>query len=648
MPDLSSALGFNEQKLPRRGKAKTLKMVRQRVENAKATRDQEGQLDTWQRLRDIYRLQMFDAFEERDRIAVAIGFATINVIAPSVAVNYPKIVVWPTLEDVDHQAKATIAEGVLNYWWRRYRWKKPIREAVKDSLIYGTGICKIGWRYEEREVPRDEDDLAADLAERSANLDEYAAANPAEAGDLPSDDELMDLVPDMDTAVIQDRAFVERVSPLDILVDPEATDPENLRWIAQKVIRDLAEVRVDERYKVSARRKVKADATIERDKDSADTWRRSTQAVDIVEDTDRIVIWEFYDLVRKEMMVFASTGEQFLIDPTPIEYASGHPYEFLFNYEVPDQFWSLGDLEAIEPLQNELNETRSQMVTARDLDIPKFFYRRDGLEPDAIAALRSKIPWTGVPVDGDTPFNELIAEVPRPTASPQLYQHSDQITNDVDLVTGVSEYQRGELPETRRTATEASIIQDAANARASDKLAQVEDFISAVAKRVLQLAQAYMTGEQAARATGKANAQVLWTFSADDIEGEFDFEVEAGSTQPRNETFRRQQAQQMANTLAPFVEMGLINPYALVTHLLTDGYGIKDPTQWLLDPSMMAPPPGAEGEPTEGAPAEEGAPDEEQEPGQPGGAFAQLEGQVGLNLNTLGGGAQGPGAPMQP
>jgi hypothetical protein len=42
--------------------------------------------------------------------------------------------------------------------------------------------------------------------------------------------------------------------------------------------------------------------------------------------------------------------------------------------------------------------------------------------------------------------------------------------SDIDSVSGVSEYQRGALPEIRRTATEAGIIQDAANARSSDKL----------------------------------------------------------------------------------------------------------------------------------------------------------------------------------
>ena len=61
----------------------------------------------------------------------------------------------------------------------------------------------------------------------------------------------------------------------------------------------------------------------------------------------------------------------------------------------------------------------------------------------------------------------------------------------------------------------------------------------------MNLAQTYVTGEQVARVVG-GNAQQLWVpFTREDIAGEFDFEVEAGSTQPANESFKRQQAMQL-------------------------------------------------------------------------------------------------------
>ncbi len=154
----------------------------------------------------------------------------------------------------------------------------------------------------------------------------------------------------------------------------------------------------------------------------------------------------------------------------------------------------------------------------------------------------------------------------------------------------MSEYQRGALTEVRRTATEASIIQDAANARAADKLAQVEGFVRDIAERVVALAQQYVTGEQVAR-TVDSSGSTIWTpYSIEDIQGEFDFEVEAGSTTPRNETFRRQQALQLAQVMAPFVQMGVVNPQALASHVLREGFGVKNVQDFVLQPQPMVDP----------------------------------------------------------
>ena len=237
---------------------------------------------------------------------------------------------------------------------------------------------------------------------------------------------------------------------------------------------------------------------------------------------------------------------------------------------------------AIEPLQNELNHTRSAMVLARKLDIPKYMVRKDALDSDAIDALTSSDTNALVPVRDDTPFPDVIAPVPRNDANAQFYaNHSEVIEGDIDRVTGVNEYMRGALPEIRRTATEASIIQDAANARAAEKLDRIESFIANVSRHLVQLAQTFLTSAQVARITTEQGAQVWVPYSRDDIEGEFDFEVAAGSTQPQNETFRRQQAIQLMNTMGPLVGQ-VIDPAALAVHVLREGFGIKNPERFLV------------------------------------------------------------------
>lgn len=579
MTDMTAAWGQDQADLPALTKKDTLKRYRMRVEGVKAWRQDEGFDKLWQRMRDIYRLRMFSAFSNEDRVLVAISFATINVMEPSVSINYPKITLTATSEETVDQA--TIAEAVVNYWWRHHKIQPEIRRAVKDSLVYGHGWIKVGYRYQEKEAPIPTENLSVGHAMLANELDQFAQENPHLAADLPTDEDIASFMQKTETVVLEDRPFVERVSPFDMYVDPEATyyhdsDNTDAAWVAQRVIRPVEEARKDTRYRQSVRKSLQADGEV--------TWKLEKSKWNVDEEGGRVALWEFYDLRRKTVAVFAESGDDFLVDPEPMPYTFGCPFVYVPDYEVPDQFYAIGELEALEPLQQELNETRSSMIRARKNDIRKYMARRNALGPQGVDALRSDKDNTVILVDDETPFTDVIGIVPTNNTDAQLYQHSETVLNDFDRVSGVTEYMRGETSDIRRTATEASLIQDAANSRAADKLARVENAVASVARCLVQLAQSYMTGEQTARITGSDGTHKWFKFKRTDIEGEFDFTVEAGSMQPLNETFRRQQAIQLGQTMSPFVDAGIVDPRALVTKILQDGFGIKNPEKFILPP----------------------------------------------------------------
>jgi len=117
--------------------------------------------------------------------------------------------------------------------------------------------------------------------------------------------------------------------------------------------------------------------------------------------------------------------------------------------------------------------------------------------------------------------------------------------------------------------------------------------------------------------------------------------VEAGSTQPINDTIRKQQAVSLLNAMAPLVGT-VIDPAALAKHVLTAGFGIKDPEKFMMQQQPQQP-----GGP-EGAPPGAGPEAGQMPPGmpitpQPEGAFsptggvppellAQIQGQMGVDL----------------
>jgi hypothetical protein len=148
------------------------------------------------------------------------------------------------------------------------------------------------------------------------------------------------------------------------------------------------------------------------------------------------------------------------------------------------------------------------------------------------------------------------------------------------------------------------LLQDAANARTADKLATVELAISEVGRRMVALAHQFMSGEQVARVMGK-DGEPLWVqYDREYLEGDFDFEVVGGSTQPHNESFRRQSALQLVDAMAPFVQTGLVNMKELASYVLQNGFGIKNPEVFMAAPeqpmgpeSPQGPPQGPQGAP---------------------------------------------------
>ena len=571
--------------MARKSRRDRLEQYQDRVDKCQRWRQDEQFDDNWMRLSDLYRGQHFPEYmqDSGDLIAVNLAFSTINVIAPSVAVNYPKVVVQANKPE--DAKRAMFVEAVVNHLWKHHDFRTPFRRAVKDFLVFGHGWLKVGWKFVEQEQSIGE--LAREEMINSAmnEIDQIAIESFMDGVEPPSFDDIVASIPSTEMRIVEDQPFVERISVYDVYVDPAATCMEDARWIAQRIVRPLEEVEKDRRYKPSARKLV---ANYSRDIYNENPNDDKVQYLE-----DQVVLWEYYDIMDNTLSVYADDADEFLVDPVAMPYAYGHPFVMLRNYDIPDHFYPMGDLEAIEPLQLELDKTRSQLMNDRKRYARKYLYHERSFGPAGREALESEDDGRFVPViDENKPLDQVVMPLPQVPLSAEIYNYSNIISNDINTVSGVSEYARGAMPEIRRTATEASIIADAANARAADKLAIVEISIAQVAKRVVQLLQQFMTGEAMARVADAGGEDIFIPYGREEIVGEYDFDVQAGSTQPMNDTIRRQQAVSLLNAVAPLVG-SVIDPAALARHVLEAGFGVKDPDKFLMGQAPQ-PQPGQE------------------------------------------------------
>lgn len=574
----------------RSNKAKYAKKIATVTRAFKQRKDNEWD-ERWSKYIQIYSNKYpWDELSSYEDIVVPnMAFSTVNVIVPSIAVHAPKVSV--NAKKQEHARGAEIAEAVVNHQWREFDVQDQIREAVKDFVILGHGWVKVTWdtKTEDRELSVDEWRMAVQQA--VAEYQQMIQQSSLDESEFPSMDEVIENVPRVVEETVKDAPDVSRVSPFDMIVDPDALRIEDARWLAQRSFIPLETARTNEDWSPRVRRKLKPsvlsqvreDVDVDSDKDKN-------------KDASFVVVYEYYDLLNGTVCVFAEGCDDFLSKPTKSPFPGVHPFVLLENYEVPERFYPIGDLEMIYSLQLELAVTRTQMMNDRKRGQRIAMYRSAAIGPEGVEALESGEDNVMLDVLEDRPFNDVFDVVSPVGLHPEWYNQSQMILDDINMVSGVSEYARGNMPDIKRTATEAGLIQDAANARSADKLFKVEQMMARVAERMIKLSQMFMDTEDVAKVVSEDQVVSWIPYDRAALQGDFSFEVEAGSSQPQNESFRRQTALQMMDVFGGLIGSGFLNDQKFLEHILRNGFGIKNADE-MLGAGPMPPPPEAGGGP---------------------------------------------------
>ena len=526
--------------------------------------------DVWRRSEDQYEGNHWSRMEledpTADLITINVSFSTVNTIIPYITSEDPRFLVEPFSADATAK-NARLQQAALNRIWRRIAGRDATRDAAEDYLIYGDGYAKATWSIIERVL---------------------------EDGSIEETVEI----------------YVDAISPWDVWIDPFSQGVSDARWVAQRVLR--------------TRREMEQDPDIDQallDDLPWGGWRGDDDDTDRAESaTDRtseqwVEIFEFYDRIDRALYVFTDNVEQ----PLRVVEEIDCPIFQLANYRITKSPYHMGELEQLWPMQQELNKTRSQLITHRRRNIGKYFYRKGALDNDGIQALQSPIVAEAIEVLGDLPLDSVVRPAQLAALAPEAYNSADTAIRDVYELSGVNEYLRGATPEIRRTATEASIIEGASNVKTRAKLDDVERMVRSVGEYILAIMEEvypesegdelglFLTGpeaQQIARMDGMEQADALAAqgglpdevaalmgeatdvdglqidIGADIFVGRYQVEVEQGSTEMRNPVFKEQKYREMATNLVSMgpalQQMGVQINVRKVLELWFEAAGVAD------------------------------------------------------------------------
>lgn len=551
----ATAIGFNRNKVLRKKLSTNMQEKLQscvdRLELGRSYR-QKMREDHWRTAYEQYmglgRWAYTPDDPTADLVNINVSFSTISTIVPFVADENPKFLLSPESGDASPEY-AQVLETFTNRLWQSkdVEGQVYVSEATFDYLLYGDGWLKVC--YEIKDQPT----YSADGQDVSNERIQVA------------------------------NFYVERPSPWDIWIDPYSDGLHNARWIAQRIVLPAKVLQEDKRYVL----------TKDIEEGQVDDNYMSQEDRDRLDDTrGYVTIYEFYDLEEEWMLSFVAGGQRAI---RYIEHVKC-PIVQLHNYRIPNSPYHMGDLEMISWLQDELNKTRSQMITHRRRNVSKWLYREGAVDEDGLEALKSGRINDAVPVKSAEPFDYLVTQVVASPLQADVYQMDAAIRQDINEITGVNEYLRGMPQGISRTATEASILEGATNIRTRHKLLQIErasqqagQLLVDIIQEVLPLTayeemSMYVTGREAdklSRAQGMAPGQdAVVTPTPELFVGSYRVEVERGSTELRNPQIKSQKMRDMVSMMLSatpiLMQLGIPFNMQAMLELWFEAEGIED------------------------------------------------------------------------
>jgi hypothetical protein len=539
-------------------------------------------ISRWDKYLRFYRHDLTEEeAPDKDSVWINYMFAFSRIILPAIYYRNPDVLAKP--RGATPLPYATLCEMLLNYHLSEINYESEARKSVTDALFCGIGVQKVGVpSYQE--VPETEaDDLAALLMESAFESEVKARSR------------------NVDQRIHPHLPFAIRVSPRFFLADPLATCLEDARWVCHRILRPVAEVKSSKLYPRSLTSGIESTHSI-KDTGALNEVPEVTSSTDRKNapgDDELVMLYEIWDMESGKIIVLdshnMSFGKKVFLREDPIPYnMDGYPFELLIFNPDPESLYGISDSMTWYNPTNALNLLNSMHYNHVKRFNRKYGARKGALEPDEMAKFQSPVDGTVVEVNGVQQDLWAIQDGP---ISPDLYNLRAVIRDELTFITGVTEQRRGGSDRTK-TATEASLIEQQARIRDSDRLYCVSMFVEKVVKKLHQLNRQFLDPSYVQFVTG-SEAAAFWTkVGADVLKADVDVKIRIGSSSFVSREIRAKQLLDFlnltANLMDPLTGIPVVNVRELISRV-AEALEIDD-YQSLIFPAMPTMLPGPQGQ----------------------------------------------------
>jgi len=432
-----------------------------------------------------------------------------------------------------YEKKGKVRASNLNYYKRELELKPKARLAIQDAM-FAFGVL----RAEHHSTVIENPDKGKPI---------YKDAEEGKEPEPMVDDAGTSLL-EPDVIPVNSRYAVERVHFDDFLFDEDAGPLSNSwSWLAERMRVPIEDVEKNPLFKKSAVKSLKGKASKESDEE--EEAREARKKGDIQDnkggsgfweaDQDKVtpeiaILWKIWDLKAKKWLVIGEGAEEPLISESDLpKGVEDHPYSILRFTLRDDSPYPIPPMsQGLDPAK-EYNVARSDILKHRKRFNRKYQVYMSGLvSEDEVGKLETGD--DGTCIQTNQP-GAVITPIQDAQLDQMRWQEMGYLRNEmIELFGGSTGESRG-IAEAD-SATQAGILDNRLQMKEGDALSEVVDWIQTIAKKLDKLIQAHIDTVQAVRVTGTDGVEYMETITPDDyseIEGEYIYEVNVGSTQPR-------------------------------------------------------------------------------------------------------------------
>lgn len=468
--------------------------------------------------------------------AVNLLWAIVKTEIPALNINNPHFEVNARKKTTILSAK--IREMAINYIFRHKRMKREVDKGLQDVELIGHTWFKTGFTGK-----------FGAIEDGNGYVQEYI-----ESQDF----------------------FGYYVSWRDVVMNAETFDPpHDSRFIAHRFMRPLEDVEKNERYRQSARDQlVGSPLEIE---DDISLGKNAHQSKESDSFTKWVKMYEIHDIVNEKLFLIAEGVDEFMEDKKKWPHdIRGSQFSFLgFNpinnqtYPVPEAAMYIDQI--INHIKIRFQQLDHLKRANRQYEVPK-----GHLDPENKKNLSLGLVGAIHEVNGEGGKINLIGSPNVPVDSYTIEQRN---LDDLVNISGQNPFERGASGRTStRTIGEIFEQQRGSKNRRSDKVDKLNAFLKDIARNLMSFIMQYATKPFYVQLTGEPSEELLqelrarpsavsdpdnaitnengFTFTKEDIQGEFDIEIQPGSAIVLDREAKLEILPKIAELVPPLIQAG--------------------------------------------------------------------------------------------